>query len=164
MTKKKDKKVLWLISISVKRQVIWKTFKITNSFDFNSCQAYNRQQKRKNVIWLILTAVKRQVNCKTFKIACISTFDSCQQLFSLLWNFRTSANPSNKLPSDIRPYLVFNCEKTNHSDDYRNMDEVILIKKLLRTIYDMLDRNNSYTVGIITPYNAQKDLLVSHIG
>lgn len=79
------------------------------------------------------------------------------------WNFRTSANPSNKLPSEIRPYMVFNCEKLSHSEDYTNMDEVILIKKLLKTIFDKLDRNNSYTVGIITPYNAQKDLLVSHI-
>ncbi|XP_066142155.1 probable helicase senataxin isoform X2 [Euwallacea fornicatus] len=76
---------------------------------------------------------------------------------------RTVAKPSNKLPEEIQPYLVFNCEKISQGDDYTNMDEVVLIKKLLSTIFDMVNSSVKYSVGIITPYNAQKDLIYNNI-
>ncbi|XP_050299365.1 uncharacterized protein LOC126738062 isoform X2 [Anthonomus grandis grandis] len=77
---------------------------------------------------------------------------------------RSFPNPPNKLPAEIRPYLVFNCEKIScSSNDYTNMDEVILIKKLLSTIFSVVDKNVNYSIGIITPYNAQKDLVQRNI-
>ncbi|XP_066250848.1 probable helicase senataxin isoform X2 [Euwallacea similis] len=76
---------------------------------------------------------------------------------------RTVAIPSNKLPEEIQPYLVFNCEKMCQGDDYTNMDEVVLIKKLLSTIFDVVNSSVKYSVGIITPYNAQKDLINNNI-
>lgn len=43
------------------------------------------------------------------------------------------------------------------------MDEVVLIQILLSTIFGMVNRKLRFTVGIITPYNAQKDLICKNI-
>ena len=78
--------------------------------------------------------------------------------------FRSFPKPPNKIPDKIRPYLVFNCEKTSDSNDYTNMEEVQLIKKLLGSLFEIIGKNVKFTVGIITPYNAQKDLINNSIG
>ncbi|XP_060519911.1 uncharacterized protein LOC132698076 isoform X2 [Cylas formicarius] len=70
-------------------------------------------------------------------------------------------NHSNKLPSDIRPYLVFNIatEKSNDISDYINLDEVHFIKMLLSTLLNRLNKDKQFSIGVISPYNAQKDII-----
>ncbi|KAH1003993.1 hypothetical protein HUJ04_003817 [Dendroctonus ponderosae] len=76
---------------------------------------------------------------------------------------RSVANPSNKLPEEIKPYLVFNLEYVNNSREYTNMGEIIVIKKILSSIISLVGKSCNYTIGIITPYRAQKDLICDNI-
>ncbi|CAG9761525.1 unnamed protein product [Ceutorhynchus assimilis] len=75
---------------------------------------------------------------------------------------QSQPNPKNKLPDIIKPYLVFNCTNQVSQDDsdYTNPEEMRLIKKLLATIIQVVNNKKlKYSVGIITPYNAQKSLI-----
>lgn len=66
----------------------------------------------------------------------------------------------NKLEPPVTPYLLFNLTsmKTDESE-YINMDEVHVICKLLQTLRTNIKMSCKYTIGIITPYRAQKELL-----
>lgn len=66
---------------------------------------------------------------------------------------------SNVLQPSVKPYLLFNL-KTENADpsEYVNQQEVTLISLLLQNLSSTVKTKN-YTIGIITPYKAQKELL-----
>ncbi|CAG9821734.1 unnamed protein product [Phaedon cochleariae] len=70
---------------------------------------------------------------------------------------------SNPIEPAIKPYLVFNLTKfSDDRSDYVNTDEVFLIKKLLETLLSCVKPSCAYSIGIITPYRAQKDLITQN--
>lgn len=73
------------------------------------------------------------------------------------------ANHTNKLSEEIKPYLVFNLEYGINSKEYTNMGEIIVIKKILNSIISLVGKSCNHTIGIITPYRAQKDLICDNL-
>ena len=72
---------------------------------------------------------------------------------------------TNRIIPELKPYLLFNLINTECKDnsDYKNSEEVELIHNLLHTLSKYIHSKCTYTIGIITPYRAQKDLLIRHI-
>ncbi|KAG5873401.1 hypothetical protein JTB14_017988 [Gonioctena quinquepunctata] len=67
---------------------------------------------------------------------------------------------NNPIEPAIKPYLVFNVNRNEgDSSDYVNSDEVHLIRNLLETLRKCVKPTCQYTIGIITPYKAQKELI-----
>ncbi|KAL1516751.1 hypothetical protein ABEB36_000615 [Hypothenemus hampei] len=72
---------------------------------------------------------------------------------------RSVCKNSRVLQKDVRPYLVFTCLSSPIVENYTNRVEVMLIKKIVSALFTIINRNLIYKIGIITPYNAQKDLI-----
>lgn len=66
----------------------------------------------------------------------------------------------NKLEPPLKPYLLFNLtsSQNNDSSDYVNTNEAHMICKILECLKQRIKTPN-YSIGIITPYKAQTDLL-----
>lgn len=72
---------------------------------------------------------------------------------------RSSPICNNILEPSIKPYVLFNFKTENENvTDYINKEEISIINILLQNLCDSI-RTNTYTIGVITPYKAQKDLL-----
>ncbi|XP_018569596.1 probable helicase senataxin isoform X2 [Anoplophora glabripennis] len=71
----------------------------------------------------------------------------------------------NRVIPELKPYLLFNILNTENEDEspYRNSQEVGLIYSLLGTLKKFIKANCKYTIGIITPYRAQKEFLLGQI-
>ncbi|KAJ8956479.1 hypothetical protein NQ314_006716 [Rhamnusium bicolor] len=71
----------------------------------------------------------------------------------------------NKIIPELKPYLLFNLMNAGNEDNsaYKNSEEVQLIYNLLDTLKKYIQSKCNYTIGIITPYRAQKELLIRHI-
>lgn len=66
---------------------------------------------------------------------------------------------SNAIKPSIKPYLLFNLKSENEdTSEYVNKDEVAFINILLQNLLSSV-KTTKYTIGIITPYKAQKMLL-----
>ncbi|KAJ8912038.1 hypothetical protein NQ315_000531, partial [Exocentrus adspersus] len=61
------------------------------------------------------------------------------------------------------PYLLFNLLKVESEDEsnYRNLQEVDVIYKLLETLAKRVRSSCVYSIGVITPYRAQMELLLA---
>lgn len=69
----------------------------------------------------------------------------------------------NEIKPSLKPYLLFNLKFENEdTSEYVNKDEVTFIKIILQDILNSI-KTKCYTVGIITPYKAQKILLSESI-
>lgn len=64
----------------------------------------------------------------------------------------------------LKPYMVFNL-KTNftNSQEYSNKTEVACITKLLDAIEMNFSSSDTYSVGVITPYNDQKERIKAEL-
>ncbi|XP_074032388.1 probable helicase senataxin isoform X2 [Leptinotarsa decemlineata] len=71
----------------------------------------------------------------------------------------------NPIKPDLKPYLIFNLTRNESRDtsDYVNSDEVQMIGVLLKTLKSIVNSDCEYTVGIITPYKAQKEMVSREI-
>ncbi|XP_057665488.1 probable helicase senataxin [Diorhabda carinulata] len=71
----------------------------------------------------------------------------------------------NPIQPQIFPYLVFNLNYSTSDDrsDYVNSNEVYLICNILKTLNINIKPNCSYSIGIITPYRAQKEMIMKGI-
>lgn len=70
----------------------------------------------------------------------------------------------NPIQPQICPYLVFNLSHTSSDrSDYVNINEVHLLCKILETLKMHIKSNCPYSIGIITPYKAQKELIIKLI-
>lgn len=60
----------------------------------------------------------------------------------------------------IQPYTVINLESfqsTSRTHDVKNKDEAIFIALMIKEIRTLT--NDNYTIGVITPYQSQKDAI-----
>lgn len=65
--------------------------------------------------------------------------------------------------NNLMPYLVFNLDvKFVNGEEYQNKYEIACIIKLLRVLHLQL-KDSSVTVGIITPYNNQKQAIMNEL-
>ncbi|KAF2886144.1 hypothetical protein ILUMI_20029 [Ignelater luminosus] len=64
----------------------------------------------------------------------------------------------------LKPYLVFNLKTDlNNSQEYSNKTEVACITKLLNAIEMNFRSSDTFSVGIITPYNDQKERIKAEL-
>lgn len=69
-------------------------------------------------------------------------------------------NKCNKIVPTLQPYLVFNIrDATNTNDNYFNQIEVEFIHNLLDLICKRVDERCQFSIGIITPYTAQREAI-----
>ncbi|CAH1110310.1 unnamed protein product [Psylliodes chrysocephalus] len=70
----------------------------------------------------------------------------------------------NPIEPPLKPYVLFNLKGSDSpSGDYTNTDEVTLISNLLDTLRCYIKPTCVYNIGIITPYKAQKELILKHV-
>lgn len=62
----------------------------------------------------------------------------------------------------LKPYIVFNLHVRDNCN-YLNEDEISCVENLMRSILDLINKTRQFSVGIITPYNNQKDAIFERI-
>ncbi|CAG9853655.1 unnamed protein product [Phyllotreta striolata] len=76
---------------------------------------------------------------------------------------KTSHTCRNPIIPLLKPYMLFSLTQVSNNDEYTNLEEVNLIKTILETLKNTVKEECRYSIGIITPYNAQKDLIIQDV-
>lgn len=91
----------------------------------------------------------------------------CEYPNKTFYNGKLNSFPMhfNRITPELKPYFLFNIIRTENEEEspYMNSQEVGLIYSLLVTLKQYVQVNCKYTVGIITPYRAQKEFLLRQI-
>lgn len=93
--------------------------------------------------------------------------DICQLPSRSFYDNRLQSHPSTDRPFRLRPYIVFDVQGTmedkNPSRSTFNEKEAEFVVSVVKAVNRILPVDELYTIGIVTPYQGQKQLISSKL-